>query len=229
LISVWDHRLIARGTWKIQVFCESEASDYAGYYGIDRNKFVWIPYCTDVDESTYSVAEGDYVFTGGTQDRDYDTLFRAVKGLPLELHVAAREDRVNATQACENVRLLGRLAKDEFWSSLARAKVVVLSLDPDVMRRPGVITYVTAMCMGKCVVVNDPRGARSYIADGKTGLVVPARDPGALRTALVRVLEDSALRRRLATSAREFARQHFSAGRYIADLATLLKRWRSAG
>src|SRR5262249_49620193 len=32
LISVWDHRLIARGAWKIQVFCESEAADYANYY-----------------------------------------------------------------------------------------------------------------------------------------------------------------------------------------------------
>ena len=106
--------------------------------------------------------------------------------------------------------LQGRLAKDEFWTSLARARVVVLSLDPEVMRRPGVITYVTAMRMGKCVIVNDPRGARSYIADGKTGLVVPARDPGALRAALTRVLDDGGLRRRLAVNARDFAAAHFA-------------------
>jgi glycosyltransferase involved in cell wall biosynthesis len=229
LISVWDHRLIARGAWRIQVFCESEAAEYADCYGIDRDKFVWIPYCTDVDGRSYPATEDDYVFTGGTQHRDYDTLFRAVEGLPIELRSAVRKDRVSAERIPANVSLLGRLSKDDFWSALAGARVVVLSLDPDVMRRPGVITYVTAMRLGKCVIVNDPRGARSYIADGKTGLIVPARDPGGLRAALVRVLEDDALRRRLAANARDYAAEHLTASRYAADLAALLRPWRTAG
>lgn len=228
LVSVWDHRLIARGAWKIQVYCESEAADYADYYGIDPNKFVWIPYCTDVDDYCFPAVEGNYVFSGGTQDRDYDTLFRAVEGMPAELRVAVREDRLPAGPLPGNVRVLGRLPKDEFWSALAGARVVVLSLDPDVMRRPGVITYVTAMRLGKCVVVNDPRGARSYVADGTTGLVVPARDPAALRDALHRVLVDDGLRRRLGADARAFAAEHFAASRYAGDLAALLKRWQSA-
>jgi glycosyltransferase involved in cell wall biosynthesis len=78
------------------------------------------------------------------------------------------------------------------------------------------------MRLGKCVVVNDPRGARSYVADGKTGLIVPARDPAALRAALERVLEDSTLRQRLGENAREYAAERFSADRYAADLAALL-------
>jgi glycosyltransferase involved in cell wall biosynthesis len=229
LVSVLDHRLIARGAWKIQVFCESEAADYAAYYGIDPHKFLWIPYCTEVDDFRYPVTDGDYLFTGGTQDRDYDTLFRAVEGLPVELRVAAREDRVNAKNVPANVRLLGRLPKDDFWSEMAGARVVVLSLDAEVMRRPGVITYVTAMRLGKCVVVNDPRGAGSYVADGKTGLVVPARDPSALRAALRRVLSDDGLRRGLGANARAFAAEHFSPARYAADLSALLSGWRSAG
>jgi glycosyltransferase involved in cell wall biosynthesis len=229
LVSVLDHRLIARGAWKIQVYCQSEAAEYAANYGIDPHKFVWIPYCPDADDARYPAADGDYLFTGGTQDRDYDTLFRAVDGLPCELRVAAREDRVPAAGRPANVRLLGRLPKDEFWSAAAGARAVVLSLDPDVMRRPGVVTYVTAMRLGKCVVVNDRRGAVSYVADGKTGLVVPARDPAALRYALARVLEDGALRRRLGANARAFAAEHFAPARYVADLADLLSRWRAPG
>jgi glycosyltransferase involved in cell wall biosynthesis len=181
-----------------------------------------------VDDRRYPAAEGDYLFTGGTQDRDYDTLFRAAEGLPVELRVAAREDRVPAHGRPPNVRLLGRLPRDDFWSALAGASAVVLSLDPGVMRRPGVITYVTAMRLGKCVVVNDPRGARSYVADGKTGLVVPARDPAALRAALRRVLDDGVPRRTLGANARAFAAEHFSAARYAADLAALLARCRPA-
>jgi glycosyltransferase involved in cell wall biosynthesis len=228
LISVCDHRLIARGAWKIQVFCESEAADYSAYYGIDPGKFTWMPYCTDVNAGRYPTSDGGYLFTGGTQDRDYDTLFRAVERLPAELRVAAREDRVTADRRPANVRLLGRLSKDDFWTALAGARVVVLSLDPHVMRRPGVITYVTAMRLGKCVVVNDPRGARSYVADGQTGLIVPARNPAALRAALEQVLEDGALRHRLSENARLYAVEHFSADRYAADLAALLSNWRRA-
>ncbi len=226
-VSVIDHRLIARGAWKIQVFCRCEALDYAAYYGIDPHKFVWIPYCTNADDRRYPTDDGNYLFTGGTQDRDYATLFRAAERLPAELRVAAREDRVPGPVPA-NVRLLGRLPRDEFWSALAGAKAVVLSLDAGVMRRPGVITYVTAMRLGKCVVVNDPRGTQGYVTDGKTGLVVRSGDPAALRSAIDRVLADDDLRRRLGANARAFAAEHLCAGRYARDLAALLARWRSA-
>lgn len=226
LLSVWDHRLIARGTWKIQVFCEAEVEAYAAYYGIDPRKFIWLPYCTDVDERVYPTQDGDYLFTGGSQNRDYDTLVRAVDGLPIELRVAAPEQHVAACREASNVRLLGTVTKEAFWSTLAGAKVVVLALDPDVMRCPGVITYVTAMRLGKCVIVNDPRGARSYIRHGKTGLIVTSRDPEAMRAALKTVLQDDALRRSLGANARDDAAVRFSGDRYRADFAALLADWR---
>jgi glycosyltransferase involved in cell wall biosynthesis len=229
LLSVWDHRLIARGAWKVQVFCEAEVDAYASYYGLDRNKLVWIPYCTDLDETSLDVADGDYLFTGGSQNRDYETLGRAVRGLPVTVKVAAPPGRIDPRCRTPNMELLGTVPKGEFWSTLARARAVVLSLDPDVMRCPGVITYVTALRLGKCVVVNEPRGAGSYIVHGKTGLIVPARDPTALRGALERVLTDDALRHELAENARVHAAANFSGARYRAEVAALLRQWPCPG
>jgi glycosyltransferase involved in cell wall biosynthesis len=223
-LSVLDHRLIARGAWKIQVFCEAEAATYAEYYGIDPKKFVWLPYCTDIKPGSYAVEDGDYLFTGGSQNRDYETLGHAVAGLGVEVRVAAPPAKVEALP--DDVRRLGTTSRDVFWSEAAGARAVVLALDPDVMRCPGVITYVTAMRLGKCVVVNDPRGAPSYIRHGETGLIVAPRDPAALRDALLAVLTDDSLRRRLAENARAYAAEHFTAERYRADFAALLRGWR---
>jgi D-inositol-3-phosphate glycosyltransferase len=46
--------------------------------------------------------------------------------------------------------------------------------------------------------------------EGETGLVVPPRDPAALRGALERLLADRELRRRLGAAGRERARERFS-------------------
>jgi len=48
------------------------------------------------------------------------------------------------------------------------------------------------------------------VVDEETGLLVPPRDAGALRTALERLLGDEDLRTRLGAAARERARTLFS-------------------
>ena len=60
------------------------------------------------------------------------------------------------------------------------------------------------------VVATAVGGLRDLVVDGETGLVVPPRDPQALREALERLLADPELRRRLGAAGRERAREHFS-------------------
>jgi glycosyltransferase involved in cell wall biosynthesis len=50
-------------------------------------------------------------------------------------------------------------------------------------------------------------GLRDLVVDGETGLLVPPRDPAALREALERLLGDAELRRRLGAAARESVRR----------------------
>ncbi len=67
-----------------------------------------------------------------------------------------------------------------------------------------------AMAYGRPVVASAVGGLTDAIEDGVTGLLVPPRDPVALRAALERLLADRALRDRLGEAARAWAHDHFS-------------------
>lgn len=63
-------------------------------------------------------------------------------------------------------------------------------------------------------------GLSDAVVEGETGVLVPAKDPGALGEALSRVLADDALRRRLGAAARERVRRDFDAAQMRAALLT---------
>jgi glycosyltransferase involved in cell wall biosynthesis len=79
------------------------------------------------------------------------------------------------------------------------------------------VACLEAMAHGRPVVATPVGGLRDLVVDGETGLVVPRRDPQALREALERLLADGDLRRRLGAAGRERAREHFSWDR-VTDL-----------
>ena len=62
-----------------------------------------------------------------------------------------------------------------------------------------------AFAAGKPVVASALGGLRELVRDGTTGRLVPPRDPGALAKALIELLRDRELRKRLGTAARGFA------------------------
>ena len=66
------------------------------------------------------------------------------------------------------------------------------------------------MAHGRAVVATDVGGLRDLVVDGETGIVVPPRNPAALRAALQLLLGDGDLRRRLGAAGRERARDRFS-------------------
>ena len=67
-----------------------------------------------------------------------------------------------------------------------------------------------AMAYGRPVVATRVGGLADAVEDGVTGLLVPARDPAALRAAIERLLADRELRRRLGDAARRSATERFS-------------------
>ena len=67
-----------------------------------------------------------------------------------------------------------------------------------------------AMAYGRPVVATRVGGLADAVEDGVTGLLGPARDPGALRAEIERLVADPDLRRRLGDAARRSAAQRFS-------------------
>ena len=66
------------------------------------------------------------------------------------------------------------------------------------------------MAYGRPVIATAVGGLLDAVEDGVTGLLVPPRDPAALRAAIATLLSDAELRQRLGTAAREAAWDRFS-------------------
>jgi glycosyltransferase involved in cell wall biosynthesis len=94
---------------------------------------------------------------------------------------------------------LGFVPPDELGRLYDRASVVVCP-----SRRDGFnVVCAEAMARGRPVVASAVGGLLDLVLDGKTGLLVPPRDPVALRQAIDRLLGDDELRHRLGAAARK--------------------------
>jgi glycosyltransferase involved in cell wall biosynthesis len=93
----------------------------------------------------------------------------------------------------------GMVPRQELYALMERSSVVVCP-----SRRDGLpVVCAEAMAHGRPVVASAVGGLPDMIRDGETGLLVPPRDPAALRAAIDRLLADAELRRRLGRAARE--------------------------
>jgi glycosyltransferase involved in cell wall biosynthesis len=98
----------------------------------------------------------------------------------------------------------------------AAADVVVLTSDNEGMP----VSLIEAAMVGCPAVTTRVGSTDEVVLDGKTGFVVDV-DAGALAARTLHILEDAALRERLAQAASAHARSHFSRARLIGDTATL--------
>ena len=88
---------------------------------------------------------------------------------------------------------------DRLDAVLAATDVLVL---PSVMRETHSILTREALLRGVPVLASDSIGPEEVLDDGHNGLIVPSADPGALAAAMLRLLDDPALRERMAATCR---------------------------
>ena len=98
----------------------------------------------------------------------------------------------------------------------------VLAMSSDNEGTP--IALIEAMAAGCPVVATNVGGVPDIIDHGRTGLLVPVRDPHGLAAAILRLLRDEPLARELAASARRHVRVRFSVSRFVADMDSLYER-----
>lgn len=77
------------------------------------------------------------------------------------------------------------------------------------------LVLAEAMAAGKPVVTTHVSGIPEVVVDGETGLVVPPRDAPALADALLRLITDAAVRRRLGTNGYRRVQERFTADRMV--------------
>jgi len=76
------------------------------------------------------------------------------------------------------------------------------------------------MALGKAVVATDMGGNREAITDGKSGLIIPPNNPGALAEAILKLYRDKSLREKLGQQARKRVEKDFTMQKMIKELET---------
>ena len=85
-------------------------------------------------------------------------------------------------------------------------------------------SLLDAMACGKPIVATRTGGIPEVVVDGKTGFLVPPRDPAAMARALVRLLKDPALRDAMGRAGRALFEQRFTADVMVQGTLEVYKR-----
>lgn len=117
----------------------------------------------------------------------------------------------------DRVELPGWLDGTARDAELARAAVFCLPSHAEGLP----MSLLEAMAAGCATVASAVGGIPEVLVDGDNGLLVPARDAGALADALARLLDDAGLRARLGGRARRTVEQHYSTEAVCGRLAAI--------
>lgn len=194
--------------------------------GVDDDRIVLTSFMVDTDffdPAAESVPQRRMICSAGLEYRDYATLVEAVRGLDVEVVIAAASPWSKRTSDIAGAALPTNVTTTKLDLAALRrlyaeAAFVVMPL-VDVEFQAGVTTILEAMSMGRAVVCSRTRGQTDVIEDGVTGMYVPPADVESLRVAIERLLDEPDLAAELGTAARGWVVETADVERYADRLA----------
>jgi glycosyltransferase involved in cell wall biosynthesis len=237
-------RVLAAGTYKVVACCEVVGRFYQQQVGVPSSKVAVIynavrfgPRPAPQDTAAARAALGlpaDALVLGSlgrlTEQKNQRALLQAVASLVPEVpNVAlflagtgplrpALESEAARLGIADRVRFLGvRRDRENLYAAM---DLFVLPSKWEGLS----LALVEALGAGRAVVATSVGGNPEVVQDGRTGLLVPSDDPGALRDALHGLARDRERRQALGEAAAEDARGRFSIERHVAQLADLYRQ-----
>jgi glycosyltransferase involved in cell wall biosynthesis len=127
-----------------------------------------------------------YIMSAGLEMRDYGTLIAAVRGLDIQVVIAAgspwshfRFEQNARSSLPANVHV-SSFSPSDLRALYAGAAFVVVPVHPT-LRACGMNVVLEAWAMKRAVIATRTVGLREYVADGETGILVSPNHPGELR------------------------------------------------
>ena len=214
-------KIMDRGIDRYCVWATREIEAYSRAFGLPPEKFVFVPYHTTINGIPLETCEGDYLFSGGNFQRDYSTLLKAVRELPVRLEIGCtRKDLFEDIEIPRNVRIRGYSHKD-YLKMMAGCRINIVPLDVNHLHSGGQQTILNSMWLGKPTIVTDPEGARDYITHGEDGLLVAPGNPHELADAIQTLLQDPQKARDMGTKARSRVIDRYSTDAHFREIVAI--------
>lgn len=219
----WAKRILLRQILlsgdRIVTLSKLQKKIWSKAFSIPEDRFAVIPYWTAVGDASSISRRGDYIFAGGDTERDYPTLLSAAEHLPYRVIISAFDRTAfNGLTIPSNVEIVSTSQK-EYLELFSNAALIVVPLRKNTLRFAGQQTYLSAMAMGKPVIVADA-GADEYIQNGETGIVVEPGNAVELRHAILRTMQDVPFAERIARQG-QVAAAKYTAKRYFDSVLAL--------
>lgn len=214
-------RALFRQASAVRCLNSSDAAE-AVRYGCPSEKIAVIPNFVNTDLFSPRVESGcraTVAWSGRfVAEKDVATLVRAAK-VVLEKRPDAEfilmgdgplKPKVEALAA-----QLGIGSRFSFTGSISRTSVAEVLRRSSAFVLPSLkegmpLSLLEAMSCGKAVVGSDIPGIKALVKDNETGLLVPAKDVNAFASAIITVLGDEDLRKRLGSAASRAIRERYS-------------------
>lgn len=186
---------------KIVVYSAKEREFYSELLNIDIEKFVFIPLGVEPVKTVRS-ARGNYIFSSGRSNRDYNFLINALAHKKYQVHIACAGFKPD-DDSDPNMEVLHKCFGEDMLKQMARSFCVVIPLQ-DAHISSGQLVILSAMQLGKPVIVTKNDSVGEYVVDGETGFIID-KEPEALIEAVEKLFKDSKLYKRMAdNSIRKF-------------------------
>jgi glycosyltransferase involved in cell wall biosynthesis len=216
------------------VFHYRDTDEVAELYGLPKKDISYVPFKVNglEDIRRYATRDEGYVLACGRSRRDYVSFCGAMAQLSADAVILApigEETKEHGTvDELTNVPSNVRLVHDDgSWESWLRwiggARLVVIPILPPTLAASGIGTYLVAMALGKCVVITDSLASRGILTENEA-VVVPPLDVAGLRDGIKSVLDDPALRERIAEGGRAYALSLGDESRLAADMVATVAR-----
>jgi glycosyltransferase involved in cell wall biosynthesis len=193
---------------RLFIFYHRDFTGYERYFGVDSQRAAYVPFKVNSLDIILrkQPSEGDYLFTGGTSLRDWDTLMEAVKGVSVPVVILSADDALSRLcRAAENLTVIRDDGSTESWiRHIAASKFVVLPISSKSIAASGISTYLCAMALRKCVIITEGPATKDILNE-TNAVLVPPEDPKALRQAIEKVNENTPFRRRVAEAGYQYA------------------------
>ncbi|MDC0357507.1 glycosyltransferase [Oligoflexia bacterium] len=171
---------------------------YELHFGIPASKSSYLPFkanILDLPKEQWPALSAEYVYMAGRSLRDYETFVAAARltKLPTAVLNPKRVDELAGLEKLgelpSNLSILPDDGSLACWNlGLARARVVVLAIQPSSICASGISTCLDAMALEKPVIITSGPGAEDVFVDEV--LFVPSADPTALAEAIMRFWEN---------------------------------------
>lgn len=163
----------------------------------------------------------------GLEFRDYQTLIEAVRGLDVEVIIAAASPWSKRTNSTEHQTLppnvlVQRYSQFDLRQLYADSLFVVMPLH-NVDFQAGVTAILEAMAMERALICSRTPGQTDVVVEEATGLYVEPGNPAALRAAIQRLLDDPQAAARMGQAGRATIEHTMSLDCYVERLKTFVQ------